>query len=57
MRYALRTMLLCEVLNVDLADPRITSGCAKAIEIVADCEPSNMPGFQWALTVSCASYC
>ncbi|KAL1404958.1 hypothetical protein Q8F55_008570 [Vanrija albida] len=51
MRYALRTMLLCEVLNVDLADRRIVSGCSKAIEIVADCEPSNMPGFQWALTV------
>ncbi|WOO86002.1 uncharacterized protein LOC62_07G009490 [Vanrija pseudolonga] len=51
MRHALRTMLLCEVLETDLADPRLAAARARAMELAADCEPSNMVGLQWALTI------
>lgn len=51
MRYALRTMLLCEILDTDLSDERITSARNRACEIVADCDPAMMTGFQWELTV------
>lgn len=45
-------MLLCEGLNVDLHDVRLAMCREKAIELVADCDPSSTPGFQIALTVS-----
>ncbi|WOO85993.1 uncharacterized protein LOC62_07G009481 [Vanrija pseudolonga] len=51
MRYALRTMLLCEILDTDLADERITSARMRACELVADCDPAKMTGFQWEMTV------
>lgn len=51
MRAALTFLLLVEVLSVDLADARLTRARQRALELVADCEPSTMPGFQWALTV------
>ncbi|WOO86026.1 uncharacterized protein LOC62_07G009515 [Vanrija pseudolonga] len=51
MRAALTFLLLVEVLSVDLADARLTRARKRALELVADCEPSTMPGFQWALTV------
>lgn len=51
MRSALRVMLLCEVLHVDLGDPRIKWARDRAIELVSDAEPACMGGFQWALTV------
>lgn len=52
MRSALRVMLLCEVLNVDLSDARLERERQRAAELVADAEPVGMGGFQWALTVS-----
>ncbi|KAL1404970.1 hypothetical protein Q8F55_008583 [Vanrija albida] len=51
MRAALTFLLLVEVLAVDLADARLARARKRALELVADCEPSTMPGFQWALTV------
>lgn len=51
MRYALRTMLLCEILYTNLDDPRIKANRDAAHELVADCDPSSMTGFQWQLAV------
>lgn len=56
MRHALRTMLLCEVLETPLSDARLAAARARAMELAADCEPSNMVGLQWALTVSTTLY-
>ncbi|WOO85996.1 uncharacterized protein LOC62_07G009484 [Vanrija pseudolonga] len=51
LQLALRVMLLCEVLETDLADERITRLRAQAIELVADCDPTNLSGFLWPMTV------
>lgn len=56
MRHSLLVLLLCEVLHVPLDDPRITSACDRALELVCDCEPASVGGFQWALTIL-AIYC
>jgi hypothetical protein len=45
-------MLLSEVLETDLSDERITRIRAQAIELVADCDPTNLSGFLWPMTVS-----
>ncbi|KAL1404948.1 hypothetical protein Q8F55_008560 [Vanrija albida] len=51
MRYALRTMLLTEILDTPLSDPRLSAARQRACELVADCDPSLMAGFQWEMTV------
>lgn len=56
MRHALFVLLLCEVLDTPLEDPRIVSASNRAIELVCDCEPASVGGFQWALTIF-AIYC
>ncbi|TXT04817.1 hypothetical protein VHUM_04085 [Vanrija humicola] len=56
LRQGIRTMLLSEGLNVDLHDARLAACRNKAIELVADCDPSSTPGFQVALTIM-AVYC
>ncbi|GMK58680.1 hypothetical protein CspeluHIS016_0601220 [Cutaneotrichosporon spelunceum] len=56
MRHALRVLLLCEVLQVPLDDARITNAADRAVELVVDCEPSSVGGFQWALAIF-AIYC
>ncbi|KLT42911.1 hypothetical protein CC85DRAFT_312001 [Cutaneotrichosporon oleaginosum] len=56
MRQALLVLLLCEVLHVPLDDPRIATAADRAVELVVDCEPASVGGFQWALTIF-AIYC
>ncbi|KAL1404959.1 hypothetical protein Q8F55_008571 [Vanrija albida] len=56
LRQGVRTMLLCEGLDVDLDDPRLVACRDKGVELVADCDPSSTPGFQLALTIM-AVYC
>ncbi|KAL1404952.1 hypothetical protein Q8F55_008564 [Vanrija albida] len=51
LQLALRVMLLCEVLGAELSDERIARIRAHAIELVADCDPSNLSGFLWPMTV------
>lgn len=51
-RLALEILLLCEVLAVDLNDPRVKSARAAAIELVADTEPQETAGYTWYLSVS-----
>ncbi|BEI83680.1 hypothetical protein CcaverHIS002_0402840 [Cutaneotrichosporon cavernicola] len=56
MRHALLVLLLCEVLHVSPDDPRIFNAADRAVELVVDCEPASVGGFQWALTIF-AIYC
>jgi hypothetical protein len=56
MRHALLVLLLCEVLQGPLDDPRIAMAADRAVELVVDCEPAAVGGFQWALTIF-AIYC
>lgn len=45
-------MLLCEVLEVPLSDPRIDAAGRAAMELVDDTPPEEAAGYTWAVSVS-----
>lgn len=49
---ALLIIVLCELLEADLSDPRLQEARLTAMELVADTAPHEIAGYGWALSVS-----
>ncbi|KAJ9094284.1 hypothetical protein QFC21_006110 [Naganishia friedmannii] len=45
-------IILCELLDFDLEDPRLTEAADRALEMVADSQTSETAGLSWTLMVS-----
>ncbi|KAI5478708.1 hypothetical protein MNV49_004633 [Pseudohyphozyma bogoriensis] len=51
-RMALRVMLLCELLDTDLADQRLSEARATIIELVADTPSTELAGYTWPICIT-----